>query len=70
MGGHGVVSNFIGQIRLVDGTAIVESFRATDRLQDVMTLLGSSNVKLMTTFPKRIFTDEDATKTLKDLGKY
>lgn len=60
---------YIVQIRLSDGTATVQSFNATDTLQDVLTRLGSHNTRLMTTFPKRIFSNEDKGKTLKDLGK-
>lgn len=49
------------------GTTKVQSFKATDTLQDVLTWLGTPTI-LMTTFPKRVFTNEDAEKTLKDLG--
>lgn len=56
------------QIRLVDGTAKTLSFNATDMLQDVLAQLGSPTTRLMTTFPKRIFTSDDIGKTLKDLG--
>lgn len=54
----------------MDGTATVQSFTATDTLQDVLIHLGLQGARLMTTFPKRIFTSEDQAKSLKDLGIY
>ena len=49
------------------GTTKVQCFKPNDTLQDVLMWLGTPTT-LMTTFPKRIFTIEDAEKTLKDLG--
>lgn len=63
-------SRFVLQIKLRDGTAKTLSFNATDTLQDVLAQLGSPTARLMTTFPKRIFTSADIGKTLKDLGRY
>ena len=48
---------------------MVQSFEVTDTFHEVVTRLGLHNSTLMTTFPRRIFGDEDATKTLKELGK-
>jgi hypothetical protein len=52
----------------VDGTAKTLSFNVTDTLQDVLTQLGTPTAKLMTTFPKRVFTNGDLGSTLKELG--
>lgn len=57
------------QIRLVGGTTKVQSFKPSDTLKDVLIWLGTPTT-LMTTFPKRVFTSEDAEKTLKDLGTH
>ena len=53
---------------MIDGTATVKSFKVTDTLQQVVNQVGSENTKLMTSFPRRIFTDEDLGRTLQDLG--
>ena len=39
------------QLRLLDGTCSVKSFRAADTLQDVANQIGSDNTRLMTNFP-------------------
>ena len=63
------------QIRLFGGGALVHSFKATDTLvevnQHVLMHQPSPNLPftLMTTFPKRVFSDIDTKKTLKELGK-
>ena len=53
---------------MMNGTTVIKSFRATDIFQEVLSQTGSDNTSLMTTFPKRVFTTEDAGKTLKELG--
>lgn len=65
---HYVISIFAGQIKLVGGSAKTLTLEATDTLQDVLRQLDMPDVRLMTTFPKRIFTSADVGKTLKDLG--
>ncbi len=62
--------HFTMQLRLLDGTSAVKSYKVTDTLQDVVNELGSDNTRLMTNFPKRFFTDEDLGRTLHDLGMY
>ena len=52
----------------MDGTTKTLSLSATATFQDVLTQLGSPSAKLMTTFPKRIFTSADVGSTLKELG--
>lgn len=56
------------QIKLLDGTATIHSFNATDTLHDVVAYLDLQGTKLQTTFPRKIFSTEDEGKTLKDLG--
>lgn len=63
------------QVRLLDGSALVHTFQATEQLAAVR-LFAQLNRKdgseeafqLSTTFPRRLFTDEDMERTLKDLG--
>ena len=52
----------------MDGTTMIESFEATDTFYKVLTRTGLSTHVLMTTFPKKIFTDDDGPKTLEELG--
>ena len=49
---------------------MIESFQATDTFQDVLSRTSLSNHTLMTTFPKRIYSDDDANKTLEELGGF
>ena len=47
---------------------MIKSFRATDNFEEVLSQVGAHNTSLRTTFPRKIFTAEDAGKTLEDLG--
>ncbi len=57
------------QIRLPSGSAIAETFQASDTLDKVYVFVAqhhSGPVKLAQTFPRKFL--EDRSKTLKDLG--
>lgn len=61
------------QIRLTDGTAVVENFEAKEQLAAVRLFIQMrQNVNipfsLMTNFPKKVFTEEDYEKPLDVLG--
>lgn len=56
------------QIRCVDGKTMIETFQATDTFQEVLSKTGLSTHVLMTTFPKKLYTDDDGPKTLEELG--
>uniref|UniRef100_A0A336LRM7 CSON015194 protein n=1 Tax=Culicoides sonorensis TaxID=179676 RepID=A0A336LRM7_CULSO len=63
------------QIRLADGTAVVENFESKEQLAAVRLFIqmrhaSSVNIpfSLMTNFPKKIFTEEDYEKPLSVLG--
>ena len=62
------------QIRLTDGSTLVHTFNATDTLVDVnqhilMNQPGqNAPYTLMTTFPRKVYTQHDHNKTLKELG--
>ena len=57
------------QLRMLDGTATVQTFQATDTLQEVMAQMGSTNTQLMTNFPKRVFSAADMERSLQELGE-
>jgi hypothetical protein len=61
------------QFRLPEGAPVVSIFPATEKLQNVreyaVSRVGGAPVTLSTTFPRKIFTDSDMSKTLKDLSK-
>lgn len=61
------------QLRLPDGRAVTHAFGAREQLSAVRLYLRLNEMKempfnLMTTFPKRVFTDEDYEKPLDILG--
>ena len=62
------------QIRLMEGGTLVHAFQATDTLVEVQRHIllhqpgANTPFRLMTTFPKQIFTASDMGRTLKDLG--
>ncbi|XP_077286057.1 UBX domain-containing protein 1 [Arctopsyche grandis] len=61
------------QLRLPDGRAVTQAFGAREQLSAVRLFLRLNEMKempfnLMTTFPKRVFTDEDYEKPLDILG--
>ncbi|CAG8456884.1 10753_t:CDS:2 [Cetraspora pellucida] len=60
------------QIRSPTGAPITQTFQATDTLQIVYDLVGQHVIgpfQLMTTFPRKVFEENEMQKTLKDLGK-
>ncbi|CAD5113694.1 DgyrCDS2854 [Dimorphilus gyrociliatus] len=62
------------QIRLTNGSALTHTFKATESLAAVRLFVeinrtdGEGPFSLMTTFPKKVFTDEDMEKPLTQLG--
>lgn len=63
------------QIRLLGGGAIVHEFAASTKLEEVQRFVESQSTTssegsctLMTSFPKHVFTREEADKTLQQLG--
>ncbi len=60
------------QIRLPSGAPIVQTFKAKETLSAVRLYVelngGGSGVKLMTSFPRRVFGEEDYEKPLEALG--
>ena len=71
----GQIISFIMQIRLLGGGAIVHEFSASSKLDEVQRFVESQatspqgNCMLMTSFPKHVFTREEADKTLQELGQ-
>ena len=63
------------KIRLFGGKTLVNTFNAMDALNDVTQYImnnrtdGDEPFALMTSFPRRVFNEEESSKTLKDLGK-
>merc|ERR1711862_948731 len=63
------------QIRQTNGQPLVHSFGAKESLAAVRLYVemnrtdgASGDVKLMTNFPKKVFTDEDYSNSLENLG--
>lgn len=62
------------QIRLTNGNTMVQKFNAQDHLAAVRLWVEENRndsrgpFNLMQTFPRKIYTDEDMTKTLAELG--
>ena len=62
---------FIPQIRLLGGGAVVHEFAVSAKLEEVERFVESQATSpggLMTSFPKHVFTREEADKTLQELG--
>ena len=66
---------FIVQIRLTNGQALTQTFGAKEQLAAVRLYItmnrtdGDFPFTLMTSFPRKVFTDEDMEKPLQELGK-
>ncbi|XP_067399947.1 UBX domain-containing protein 1 isoform X1 [Emydura macquarii macquarii] len=62
------------QVRLLDGTSLTQTFKAKEQLAAVRLYVelnskdGGEPFHLLTSFPRRIFTDEDMEKPLQELG--
>ena len=62
------------QFRLTNGSAITGTFKPTDTLSSIVSYVdsnrtdGSRPFALSTTFPKKMFAQEDMEKTLKECG--
>lgn len=63
-------------MRLLDGTALSQTFRAREQLAAVrlyveLNMPGGPEgpFNLLTSFPRRVFTEEDMEKPLQELGK-
>ena len=64
------------QIRLTDGSALVQTFKSKEPLAAVrlyvrlnrQDLPGDEPAKMMTSFPKKVFDEEDFEKSLELLG--
>lgn len=63
------------QVRLLDGTSLMQTFKAKEQLAAVRLYIelnrkdGGEPFHLLTSFPRRIFTDEDMEKPLQELGE-
>lgn len=64
------------QIRLTNGQALTQTFGCKEQLSAVRLYIemnrtdGSGGFNLMTTFPRKVFTEEDYEKPLNILGQY
>uniref|UniRef100_UPI00398F5822 UBX domain-containing protein 1 n=1 Tax=Pristiophorus japonicus TaxID=55135 RepID=UPI00398F5822 len=62
------------QIRLLDGTQLTQSFKSREQLAAVRLYVqlqrqdDSDNFNLMTSFPRKVFSEEDMEKPLQELG--
>ncbi|XP_076463982.1 UBX domain-containing protein 1-like [Babylonia areolata] len=62
------------QIRLTDGKALTQNFKAKEPLAAVRVYIsmnrtdGNGPFSIMTSFPRKVFTEEDMDKPLKELG--
>ncbi|KAJ6656999.1 hypothetical protein lerEdw1_003000 [Lerista edwardsae] len=63
------------QVRLLDGTSLTQTFRAKEQLAAVRLYVelnrkdgGEEPFHLLTSFPRRVFTEEDMEKPLQELG--
>lgn len=63
------------QVRLLDGTSLTQTFRAKEQLAAVRLYVelnrpdgGEEPFVLLTSFPRRVFTEEDMEKPLQELG--
>ncbi|XP_054852900.1 UBX domain-containing protein 1 [Eublepharis macularius] len=63
------------QVRLLDGTSLTQTFRAKEQLAAVRLYVelnrqdgGEEPFNLLTSFPRRVFTEEDMEKPLQELG--
>ncbi|XP_063801112.1 UBX domain-containing protein 1 [Pseudophryne corroboree] len=63
------------QVRLLDGTSLAQTFRAREQLAAVRLYVElnwpggpEGPFNLLTTFPRRVFTEEDMEKPLQELG--
>uniref|UniRef100_A0A8B9PKR7 UBX domain protein 1 n=1 Tax=Apteryx owenii TaxID=8824 RepID=A0A8B9PKR7_APTOW len=62
------------QVRLLDGTSLTQTFKAKEQLAAVRLYVelnrkdGEEPFSLLTTFPRRVFTEEDMEKPLQELG--
>lgn len=63
------------QVRLLDGTSLTQTFRAKEQLAAVRLYVelnrkegGEEPFILLTSFPRRVFTEEDMEKPLQELG--
>ncbi|NXE57651.1 UBX1A protein, partial [Casuarius casuarius] len=62
------------QVRLLDGTSLMQTFKAKEQLAAVRLYVelnrkdGEEPFSLLTTFPRRVFTEEDMEKPLQELG--
>jgi len=62
------------QVRLTDGKTMVEKFKATEQLANVRLWIENNRTdekapfNLMTTFPRKVYTEDDMMRTLKDLS--
>lgn len=64
------------QVRLLDGTSLTQTFRAKEQLAAVRLYVelnrkdgGEEPFHLLTSFPRRVFTEEDMEKPLQELGE-
>ncbi|XP_069750153.1 UBX domain-containing protein 1 [Narcine bancroftii] len=61
------------QIRLLDGTQLTQSFKSREQLAAVRLYVqlqqaDNDNFNLMTSFPRKVFSEEDMEKPLQELG--
>lgn len=62
------------QVRLTDGKTMVEKFKATEQLAAVRLWIENNRTddkfpfNLMTTFPRKVYTEDDMMRSLKDLN--
>ncbi|XP_062454846.1 UBX domain-containing protein 1 isoform X1 [Rhea pennata] len=62
------------QVRLLDGTSLTQTFKAKEQLAAVRLYVelnrkdSEEPFSLLTTFPRRVFTEEDMEKPLQELG--
>lgn len=64
------------KIRLADGRILMQTFQAEDTLKSVQEFVRRNQqddarpFSLITTFPRKVYSESDINKTLKQLGKF
>lgn len=65
------------QVRLLDGTSLTHTFKAKEQLAAVRLYVelnrpdgGEDPFHLLTSFPRRVFTEDDMEKPLQELGEF
>lgn len=75
-GFYSVAASCMFQIRLTDGKGLTQNFKAKETLAAVRVYIqmnrtdGNGPFSLMTSYPRKVFTEDDMDLPLTELGKY